>query len=213
MDELALLRDFRLEDAAADGAREHARAALQRAMTRRRLPRRRYAVALAFALAAVLAAAAYAIVHQFVIGSAAPKDVQDQIGMRIAVVGGNAHSFAGPGPLQARGAGVGSRRRPHLRGPCTCSSAGSRAAGNASFSGTRRKRTPKGMPITSGACGFGKQRHARGFGYAYNSTAASGHPYTHRGLRTRRRAHPDRQALLQDAVRLVHRGVSRAMRC
>ena len=30
MDELALLRDFRLEDAAPDGAREHARAALQR---------------------------------------------------------------------------------------------------------------------------------------------------------------------------------------
>ena len=32
MDELALLKDFRLEDAAVDGAREHARAALRRAM-------------------------------------------------------------------------------------------------------------------------------------------------------------------------------------
>jgi hypothetical protein len=76
MDELALLKDFRLEDAAANGAREHARAALQSAMTRRRfgVPRRRYALVLAFAIAAVLAAAAYAIVHEFVLGAPAPKE-------------------------------------------------------------------------------------------------------------------------------------------
>jgi hypothetical protein len=79
MDELALLKDFRLEDASNDGAREHARAALQAAMTRRRLPRRRYALVLAFVLAAVLAAAAYAIVHEFVIGSPAPKDVSQEV--------------------------------------------------------------------------------------------------------------------------------------
>ena len=104
MDELALLRDFRLEDAAADGAREHARAALQRGddAPRISLPRRRYALVLAFALAAVLAAAAYAIVHEFVIGSTAPKDVQDQIGMRIAVARFQRHSVRGTGPAQAR---------------------------------------------------------------------------------------------------------------
>src|SRR6187397_2406939 len=102
MDELALLRDFRLEDAAVDGAREHARAALQRAMARRRLvPRRRYAVVLAFAVAGLLAAAAFAIVHEFVIGSAAPKDVQAEIGMRIALAGGReAIPFAGQGPYK-----------------------------------------------------------------------------------------------------------------
>jgi hypothetical protein len=78
MDELALLKDFRLEDAAADGAREHARAALQDAMNRRRLPRR-YAIALAFVAAALLAAGAYAIVHEFIVGAAAPKDVNAQL--------------------------------------------------------------------------------------------------------------------------------------
>jgi hypothetical protein len=83
MDELALLKDFRLEDASADGAREHARAALQAAMTRRRLPRRRYAIVVAFAVAALLAAAAYAIVHEFIIGAPAPKDVNAQVAQRI----------------------------------------------------------------------------------------------------------------------------------
>src|SRR4051794_11478788 len=78
MDELALLKDFRLEDAAVDGAREHARAALQSAMTRRWLPRR-YVVVLAFAVAALLAAAAYAIVHEFVVGEPAPKELNKEI--------------------------------------------------------------------------------------------------------------------------------------
>jgi hypothetical protein len=78
MDELALLKDFRLEDAATDGAREHARATLQTAMNRRRLSRR-YVIALAFAVAALLAAGAYAIVHEFVIGAPAPKGVNAQI--------------------------------------------------------------------------------------------------------------------------------------
>jgi hypothetical protein len=78
MDELALLKDFPLEDAATDGAREHARAALEDAMNRRRLPRR-YAIALAFVAAALLAAGAYAIVHEFVVGAAAPKDVNAQL--------------------------------------------------------------------------------------------------------------------------------------
>jgi hypothetical protein len=80
MDELALLRDFRLEDAVADGAREHARAALQAAMTRRRrMPQRRYAIALAFVLAALLAAAAYAIVHEFIVGEPAPRELNNEI--------------------------------------------------------------------------------------------------------------------------------------
>ena len=50
-------------------------------MTRRRisLPRRRYALVLTFAVAAMLAAAAYAIVHEFVIGAAAPKDLSKEI--------------------------------------------------------------------------------------------------------------------------------------
>ena len=78
MDELALLKNFRLEDAATDGAREHARAALEDAMNRRRLPRRS-AIALAFVAAALLSAGAYAIVHEFVVGAAAPKDVNAQL--------------------------------------------------------------------------------------------------------------------------------------
>jgi hypothetical protein len=78
MDELVLLRDFRLEDAAADRARDYARAALRSAMTRRRLPRR-YVVALAFAVATLLAATAYAIVHEFVVGEPAPKELNKEI--------------------------------------------------------------------------------------------------------------------------------------
>src|ERR1043165_2340819 len=100
MDELALLKEFRLEGAAPDGAREHARVALRDAMLRRRrFPRRRYAIALAFALAAVLAATAYAIVHQFVVGSTPPKSVQRDIGMHAAIATlGAAIPLKGPAP-------------------------------------------------------------------------------------------------------------------
>ena len=82
MDELTLLKDFRAEDAAVDGAREHARAALHAAMTRRRRSRG-YVVALAFVVAALLAAGAYAIVHEFVVGAAAPKAVNAQLELEV----------------------------------------------------------------------------------------------------------------------------------
>ena len=102
MDELALLRDFRLEDASIDGAREHARAALGRTMTRRRLPRRRNTVALAFALAALLAAGAYAIVHEFVLGSLAPSDVSQEVAY---IVGRTTPESVVPGGLRNKLAG------------------------------------------------------------------------------------------------------------
>src|SRR2546421_9255754 len=78
MDELALLKDFRLEDAAASGAREHARAALRAAAARQRRRRRRGFLLLAFVGAAILAGAAYAIVHELVVGSPAPEEVREQ---------------------------------------------------------------------------------------------------------------------------------------
>jgi hypothetical protein len=78
MDELALLKDFRLEDASADGAREHARAALRAATTRQRRPSRRKLVGLAFVAAAILAGAAYGIVHELIVGSPAPLEVREQ---------------------------------------------------------------------------------------------------------------------------------------
>jgi hypothetical protein len=78
MDELALLRDFRLRDASSDGAREHARAALRDAAARQRRRRRRGFVLLAFAGAAILAGAAYAVVHELVVGSPAPREVREQ---------------------------------------------------------------------------------------------------------------------------------------
>jgi hypothetical protein len=105
MDELAQLKNFRLEDAAADGAREHARAALHRAMTRRRpaLPRRRYALVIAFAVAAVLAAAAYAIVHEFVIGGPAPPEVKRVVGLTFKRWAAEQHErFAMPKQFQGR---------------------------------------------------------------------------------------------------------------
>ena len=88
MDELALLKAFRAEDAAPNHVREHARAALQRAMTRRRFFERGYAIVVAVAAAALLAAGAYAIVREFVIGSPAPADVSKDIS---AIVGATAH--------------------------------------------------------------------------------------------------------------------------
>lgn len=78
MDELALLREFRIEDAAADGAREHARRALAAARARDRM-RRRYVLALAFLGAAVVAGAAYAIVRELVAGDPAPAEVKQQL--------------------------------------------------------------------------------------------------------------------------------------
>jgi hypothetical protein len=78
MDELALLKDFRLQDAAAGEAREYARAALLAAATRQRRRRRRGFVLLAFVGAAILAGAAYAVVHQLIVGSPAPPEVREQ---------------------------------------------------------------------------------------------------------------------------------------
>src|SRR5437868_1376172 len=78
MDELALLKDFRLEDASPDGARDYARAALRTATPRERRPSRRTLVGLAFLAAAVLAGAAYGIVHQLIVGSPAPPEVREQ---------------------------------------------------------------------------------------------------------------------------------------
>jgi hypothetical protein len=78
VDELALLKQFRLDDAAADGAREHARRALASAMARHRV-RRRYALALALLGAAVLAGGAYAIAHELIVGDPAPAEVTEQL--------------------------------------------------------------------------------------------------------------------------------------
>src|SRR4051812_36619372 len=104
MDELALLRDFRLEDAAAGEAREHARTALRAAMTRRRfgLPRRRYTLVIAFAVAALLAAGAYAIVHEFVIGGPAPPRVKHVVGLTFKRWAQETGMFAMPKQFQGR---------------------------------------------------------------------------------------------------------------
>jgi hypothetical protein len=78
MDELALLKDFRLEDGSPNGAREHARAALHATAARQRRHRRRAFVSLALLGAAILAGAAYGVVHELIVGSPAPPEVQEQ---------------------------------------------------------------------------------------------------------------------------------------
>jgi hypothetical protein len=78
MDELALLKEFRLEDASPNGAREYARAALRDAVARQRRSRRRAFVLLAFAGAAILAGSAYGVVHELIVGSPAPPEVREQ---------------------------------------------------------------------------------------------------------------------------------------
>jgi hypothetical protein len=78
MDELALLKQFRLEDAAPNGAREHARQVLEASISHRRV-RRRLVVAVAFVVAAILVGAAYGIVHELIIGSPAPPEVKQTL--------------------------------------------------------------------------------------------------------------------------------------
>jgi hypothetical protein len=78
MDELALLRDFRLEDAAANGAREHARAAVRASAERQRRRKRRGFVVLVLVGAAIIAGAAYGIVRGLIVGSPAPPEVREQ---------------------------------------------------------------------------------------------------------------------------------------
>jgi hypothetical protein len=179
MDELALLRDFRLEDAAADGAREHARAALHAVMTRRRLrlPRRRYTLVLAFAVAALLAAAAFAIVHEFVIGTPAPVAVQKEVGMHIAVAGAGG-SIPFPGyPYKASGPTLIAAAAQTSLGRAYLLLTPIRGGGQCQFLWYAYQRSSKGQPMTGGYCGFGKQLHAHGFGYGYDLNGGlNGHP-------------------------------------
>lgn len=77
MDELTLLREFRLEDAAPNGARAHARALLRAAIARHRRRRRRGIVALAFVGAAIIAGTAYGVVRELVVGDPAPEEVKE----------------------------------------------------------------------------------------------------------------------------------------
>jgi hypothetical protein len=78
MDELALLKEFRFEDASANGAREHARAVLRETAARQQRSRRRAFVLLAFLGAAILAGAAYSVVRELIVGSPAPPEVREQ---------------------------------------------------------------------------------------------------------------------------------------
>jgi hypothetical protein len=78
MDELALLKDFRLEDASPNGALEHARAALAAAAARQRRSRQWTLLLLAFLGVATLAGAAYGVVHALGVGDPAPEEVRQQ---------------------------------------------------------------------------------------------------------------------------------------
>jgi hypothetical protein len=78
MDELALLKAFRLEDASPNGARDHALAAVRAAAARRRRSRRRMFAALVFVAAAILAGAAYGVVRELIVGDPAPEEVREQ---------------------------------------------------------------------------------------------------------------------------------------
>jgi hypothetical protein len=79
MDELTVVREFRLADAAGDGAKEHARRALSAAIDRRRV-RRRYAVVVAALVGLVLlVSAAYGIVRALRVGEPAPPEVRQAL--------------------------------------------------------------------------------------------------------------------------------------
>ena len=179
MDELAILKDFRLEDASPDGAREHARAALQDAMNRRRLPRR-YAVALAFALATLLVAGAYAIVREYVIGGAAPQNVHEQIanGIERIGVGGLIPYKTTPHEVSGLTRIAAAAQTPHGRVYLLITPL--RGGGQCRFDWFVRDRLPSGKPLLGGGgCEFGKPSRPREFGYGYESmTTRDGHFFT-----------------------------------
>jgi hypothetical protein len=79
MDELALLREFRSEDAEPSAAREHARSLLRAALAKHRRQRRRGLVALAFVGAAIAAGTAYGVVRELVVGDPAPEEVKQAL--------------------------------------------------------------------------------------------------------------------------------------
>lgn len=78
MDELALLKRFRVDDSAPNGARDHARRVLYADIARRR-SRRRYILTVAFAVAAVLAGAAYGIARELLVGEPAPQEIKQAL--------------------------------------------------------------------------------------------------------------------------------------
>ncbi len=79
MDELALLKDFRLEDAAPTEGRDVARAALHAAIASQQRTRRRGLVALALVAAVILTGTAYGVVHELTVGDPAPLEVREQL--------------------------------------------------------------------------------------------------------------------------------------
>lgn len=79
MDELALLKEFRLDDGEPSDARDHARTRLRAAVVRHRRRRRGGFVALALVVAAVVAGTAYGVVRELVIGDPAPEEVEQAL--------------------------------------------------------------------------------------------------------------------------------------
>lgn len=86
MDELALLKTFRLEDVAPDGAREYARQAVA-AAARHKRNRRRASFAAMLAFAAVLVSGVAYAGHELLVGDQAPPEVQQALA-RFAREGG-----------------------------------------------------------------------------------------------------------------------------
>ena len=79
MDELGLLKAFRLEDAEPNGAREYARSRLRTKIARDRRRQRRGLVALALVGAAIAAGTAYGVVRELVVGAPAPEEVKEAL--------------------------------------------------------------------------------------------------------------------------------------
>src|SRR2546423_6556326 len=154
MDELTLLRDFRLADAEPDGAREHARKALRETMERRTV-RRRYAFVVAILAGLVLlASAAYGIVRALRVGEPAPLEIRQQL----ARFGHEAELIPIPQSPQLDAG--------HARVAATLDSSVGRVVLFAVRSGSSQtcgwtwieaKRTSDGRPDMSGACGYAQR--------------------------------------------------------
>lgn len=148
MDELALIRSFRLEDVSPEVAREQARGALSRRISRRRALRRSVVV-LVMVGAVAIVASAYAVARELVVGSPAPREVKQEFAEL-----GRVRGELIPIPRQLPGTIAGKTRVAATLessvGPIYIFAAPTRTGGVCGFTWIASERLPGGRPNMSG---------------------------------------------------------------
>jgi hypothetical protein len=148
MDELALIRNFGLEDVSPEVARERAHSALGRRISRRRALRRSIVV-LVMVGAVAIVASAYAVARELVVGSPAPREVKQEFAEL-----GRVRGELIPIPRQLPGTIAGKARVAATLessvGPVYVFAAPTRTGATCGFTWIASERLPGGRPNMSG---------------------------------------------------------------